>query len=525
MDQFTDSDLTPTMAAANTFNNILQQIQSSNLNFQLQISPFSAYISLKKTPAKDKLGVPLSSQLNSSRCAYSASDIAAMVAKNLKLEKEIFSLQQDYSNAVDDCDNTRQKLNTLESQLAVKKEDQQELFARHNQIINLNAHIEQLKKANEECRIKIEDQSSQIRDLKHNSQVKLKADLEDALNNAEEQKVQVIQLERTIENMHAKLKHIPQFENQIKSLENEFENAMIEREIKVKELEAELAKVQTAADLSVTDLDIMKQEKVNFEKEIQYLKISDRNQKALNTKLNKEMIQARNRLIKEKTDQAKLFKKEIKHWKKNLGNEKKKVLRLEKLSKFPQNRSIGTEYATELGNEVKLKIKLEEKLETIENDNKQVCASQIAVKEMATLPVEDVAVYLDFQDKNHEKDKMICSLCSSAIANYIPEYFLGEKFSPACETCKKDEVDPFSSFADSCQPSSLVSHWNPNTYNTFQSPNLIPTMINHFLNEVATMPVKNDTIEELQKLPRTSTFSSDNETRELFNNLRELFNS
>ena len=59
MNKIKDSDLNPTMLASATFDNIIKQILSSNLNFQIQISPFSANISLKKTPIKDKLGAPM----------------------------------------------------------------------------------------------------------------------------------------------------------------------------------------------------------------------------------------------------------------------------------------------------------------------------------------------------------------------------------------------------------------------------------------------------------------------------------
>ena len=45
-----------TMAASIAFNKILQQVQSSSLNFHLQLSPFSAVISLKKSLVKDKAG-------------------------------------------------------------------------------------------------------------------------------------------------------------------------------------------------------------------------------------------------------------------------------------------------------------------------------------------------------------------------------------------------------------------------------------------------------------------------------------
>ena len=61
MSRNTDSELKFTMstAATETFDMILDCVKKSNLNFCLQLSPFSANISLKKTFVKDKAGVYL----------------------------------------------------------------------------------------------------------------------------------------------------------------------------------------------------------------------------------------------------------------------------------------------------------------------------------------------------------------------------------------------------------------------------------------------------------------------------------
>ena len=87
MHQIKTSDVTPTMVASQAFDSILQQIQTSNLNFQLQISPFSANISIKKTPIKDKFGVPIPFPLRLPCALSSAEDIAALVAKISNLRK------------------------------------------------------------------------------------------------------------------------------------------------------------------------------------------------------------------------------------------------------------------------------------------------------------------------------------------------------------------------------------------------------------------------------------------------------
>ena len=67
MEQTADSDKHPisTMCATKVFNNILNQIQISNLNFQLQLSPFSAHISLRKSFVKDRIGAFLQPTIQS----------------------------------------------------------------------------------------------------------------------------------------------------------------------------------------------------------------------------------------------------------------------------------------------------------------------------------------------------------------------------------------------------------------------------------------------------------------------------
>ena len=54
-----NSDLTPTMAASAMFEGIINQVRSSNLNFQIQMTPFSANILIKKTLIRDNAGSPI----------------------------------------------------------------------------------------------------------------------------------------------------------------------------------------------------------------------------------------------------------------------------------------------------------------------------------------------------------------------------------------------------------------------------------------------------------------------------------
>ena len=56
-EKFTESDVT--MLADRTLQQILEEINNSKLNYQLQLSPFAAWISLKKSFIKDKAGAPI----------------------------------------------------------------------------------------------------------------------------------------------------------------------------------------------------------------------------------------------------------------------------------------------------------------------------------------------------------------------------------------------------------------------------------------------------------------------------------
>ena len=96
MERITDSELT--MATSNAFYNILQLVQNSSLNYQLQISPFSAIISLKKSPIKDKFGNPLVPRVS----ALSTSETS--MKKELQKELEVMrrkceDVEKEFNNA------------------------------------------------------------------------------------------------------------------------------------------------------------------------------------------------------------------------------------------------------------------------------------------------------------------------------------------------------------------------------------------------------------------------------------------
>ena len=161
------------MVASKTFDSILEQIQTSNLNFQLQISPFSANISLKRSPIKDKSGAPMCLPLGSQSCLPSSTDAAALASKIINLERDLESLRKDYEFAVEDSVEAHQKIKYLESQHAVKIEPNEALkkeLSEKNYLVNsLNVQISQVSKENYCCQRKnLVWKSKILKDLRKN---------------------------------------------------------------------------------------------------------------------------------------------------------------------------------------------------------------------------------------------------------------------------------------------------------------------------------------------------------------------
>ena len=69
------------------------------MNFKLNLSPFTANISLKKTFVKDKSGIPLFPRPNTAIC----DNIAILTAKNHKLENELIHVKNEFASTVNKC--------------------------------------------------------------------------------------------------------------------------------------------------------------------------------------------------------------------------------------------------------------------------------------------------------------------------------------------------------------------------------------------------------------------------------------
>ena len=165
--------------------------------------------------------------------------------------------------------------------------------------------------------------------------------------------------------------------------------------------------------------------------------------------LKKNLKEVKEKFHKERTELIKNHKKEVKYWR------------------------------TQLGEETKMKIKLKEKLEGPKDTTKNMLTKTKLKKQSVNKNSENNPAI------EENPNNSLCSLCAIEIQNYIPEYFCGEKFNPACEECKdKDTLwspdNPFASFPTPSQPSSLVSHWTLHLPSKPpQNPSSIPSLVTH----------------------------------------------
>ena len=92
----------PKMMEDQTFNNILDCIQRSNLNFQLQVSPFSAFISMKKSLVKDKSGSYLQPPSQTTvEYPLPSQDLASLLVRISKLENYLLIQKNNHGDVVE----------------------------------------------------------------------------------------------------------------------------------------------------------------------------------------------------------------------------------------------------------------------------------------------------------------------------------------------------------------------------------------------------------------------------------------
>ena len=141
------SDLNPTMLAKTAFDKILEEIQSSHLNFQLQMSPFSASIFIKKSFIKDKLGNMLLPNHKVSHTDFSLQhENSELVEKNDRLQFRVLEMEKDKKAKNETIEILQNKLAKAEaSALRMFEEKNNEEMTLKKALNSLNKEMNTLK--------------------------------------------------------------------------------------------------------------------------------------------------------------------------------------------------------------------------------------------------------------------------------------------------------------------------------------------------------------------------------------------
>jgi hypothetical protein len=207
------------------------------------------------------------------------------------------------------------------------------------------------------------------------------------------------------------LEHVAKLENELKAAKSD--NTALREEI--------LANVKTKED-SITkgvneEIMKLKQEKKSLESLLNENidQIGDMNSEikrieAASNVLNKELVKARTKSPSIKSDDVKALKVEIKLWRKELGEERRQKINLEKA--------------------------LSELEAKVTEPNKTLTPSTRSADNSNSSSLGSFAVAMSPEPCIPNSSQEDCTICAEPIQNYEPEYFNGIEMNPACDDSK-----------------------------------------------------------------------------------------
>ena len=161
-----DSEIHSMMAATKAFDKILDCVKSSNLNFCLQLSPFSANISLKKTLIKDKAGFYLNPPEEPGSSLPKKHDLVDIekAEKIIELEHIIADLRVQLEESQTDREHAYETIKNLKDELIIKLENtetkqvsEEKACADADQLEKKTLEISILKEEKQELKNQIDD--------------------------------------------------------------------------------------------------------------------------------------------------------------------------------------------------------------------------------------------------------------------------------------------------------------------------------------------------------------------------------
>ena len=168
----TNSDYDSTMAAALKFYAILTTVQSSNLNFHVEISPFSAKIHLKKSLIVNKFRIPQIPPPPKSLLLEQQKSYGLVLTQRIVfLENSVNKIKGDYESVLLDTEEAHKTIAKLTKALEIvhAKEEKDEaaseikIRAMEKDLIGKSELIETLEKENSDHMVKIKTTKKSVK--------------------------------------------------------------------------------------------------------------------------------------------------------------------------------------------------------------------------------------------------------------------------------------------------------------------------------------------------------------------------
>ena len=288
------SDYNATMAATLKFDAILSTVQSSNLNFHVEISPFSAVIHLKKSLIVNKLGIPQIPPPDIALLLEQQKSYNFVLAQRIVfLENVGSSMKSDYENALMDCTEANKTISKLKEDLEIA------LSVKHEAVSVKTKEIEE-NKADEAHKAVLEMLESKVVFLE-NQLVEKEKDAEKALELQKKYKTEMKCLD-------TKLEKVKTDSQSLKSEKNNLEMDVNKLSVALKS-----AKQEAKEGVKIYDSDKKKLEKeivrliefkIKHEQEARKLKKREKKQKQIEKKENKKDAQLEIERVKAEKEAA-----------------------------------------------------------------------------------------------------------------------------------------------------------------------------------------------------------------------------
>lgn len=211
-----DSDFK--MSVSNTFSSLLGEIQLSNLNYSIHMTPFAANITLKKSTQKDQNGVhlpPSPPLLQLLQQAHQEINYLKEEKKSIEATNQVFKTKYE-SLAIENAENIK-AFSEANKELVKSNDTIQELLKKVKNLDEKNTKIEAEK---EEIENKLKETKTKLGSEVHNLKVEMKA-MEKTKKSMEKEN---IDLNRNLNTTRDTIKNIKYEKSQLKISKSKLES-------------------------------------------------------------------------------------------------------------------------------------------------------------------------------------------------------------------------------------------------------------------------------------------------------------